>query len=149
MLRPAESSDAEAVADVFSPSRRLLAFLPELHTVEEDRAFIACVILPDCEVTLATRGDAVIAFAARQGEEIRLLHTHPDAIGQGAGGQLIAALQSRAGALGLTRLHLRCFQANTGARRFYERHGFRADAFTDGRDNEEKAPDMRYVWTAP
>ena len=28
----------------------------------------------------------------------------------------------------------------------YERHGFRAIHFTDGRDNEERTPDVRYRW---
>jgi hypothetical protein len=30
--------------------------------------------------------------------------------------------------------------------RFYERHGFVAARRTDGRDNEERAPDILYVW---
>ena len=38
------------------------------------------------------------------------------------------------------------FAANTGARRFYERHGFVATRRTDG-DNEEGAPDILYVWS--
>lgn len=38
------------------------------------------------------------------------------------------------------------FQANEGARRFYERHGFVAVEFTDGARNEEKTPDVRYEW---
>ena len=40
---------------------------------------------------------------------------------------------------------LHCFQANEGARRFYERHGFRAEAFGDGSGNEEGLPDITYV----
>jgi hypothetical protein len=42
-------------------------------------------------------------------------------------------------------LRLWTFQANAGARRFYERHGFGATEFTAG-DNEEGAPDIRYEW---
>jgi hypothetical protein len=38
------------------------------------------------------------------------------------------------------------FQTNTGARRFYERHGFVAVDETDGSANEERAPDVRYAW---
>jgi hypothetical protein len=30
--------------------------------------------------------------------------------------------------------------------RFYERHGFVEAERTDGRRNEERAPDIRYVW---
>ena len=34
----------------------------------------------------------------------------------------------------------------TSALRFYEARGFRAICFTDGADNEEKMPDVRYRW---
>ena len=40
------------------------------------------------------------------------------------------------------------FQQNTGARRFYERHGCALVRLTDGADNEEKLPDALYVWPA-
>jgi ribosomal protein S18 acetylase RimI-like enzyme len=43
-------------------------------------------------------------------------------------------------------LWLWTFQTNTGARRFYERHGFVAVDETDGSANEERAPDVRYAW---
>ena len=52
-LRRATIADADAIAAVFSPSFRLLTFLPALHTVAEDRWFIENVILRECEVTLA------------------------------------------------------------------------------------------------
>ena len=38
------------------------------------------------------------------------------------------------------------FQQNTGARRFYERHGCVEAERTDGAGNEEGLPDIRYVW---
>ena len=41
-------------------------------------------------------------------------------------------------------LRLWTFASNTGAQRFYERHGFVAVRRTDGRDNEERAPDVLY-----
>jgi GNAT superfamily N-acetyltransferase len=144
-LRQASARDADAVASVFSPSLRLLAFLPELHTVEEDRRFIAAVILKECTVTVAEYQSEIVSFLALQGEEIRLLHTHPDFIGQGAGSMLIQAAKEA----GTAALELWCFQANLAARRFYERHEFRAVKFTDGRRNEEQMPDVRYRWTRP
>lgn len=42
-------------------------------------------------------------------------------------------------------LRLWTFASNTGAQRFYERHGFLATRRTDGRENEEGAPDILYV----
>jgi GNAT superfamily N-acetyltransferase len=71
----------------------------------------------------------------------RLLYVHPDNLRSGAGTQLLAAAKA-----GRDILELWCFQANTPARRFYERHGFRAVRFTDGARNEEKMPDVRYRW---
>jgi GNAT superfamily N-acetyltransferase len=141
-LRRATIADAETIAAVFSPSIRLLTFLPTLHTVEEDRWFIENVILRDCEVTLAEDDSGIVAFLARQAEEVRLLYAHPDRVGSGAGTQLIEAAK----ASGVAALELWCFQANTRARRFYEARGFRAVRFTDGAHNEEKTPDVRYRW---
>lgn len=43
-------------------------------------------------------------------------------------------------------LQLWAFQQNTGARAFYEAHGFTAVEWTDGADNEERTPDVRYRW---
>ena len=134
-------ADADAIAAVFSASFRLLTFLPMLHTVEEDRGFIADVVLRQCKVTVADSAGRIASFLARDGEEIRPLHTHPDFIGAGAGSLLLDAAKASAAAL-----ELWCFQANTGARRFYERHGFRTIRFTAGRDNEEKMPDVLYRW---
>ena len=139
-LRRATACDADAIANVFSASFRLLTFLPMLHTVEEDGRYIQNVILNECEVTVAEDESEMVAFLARQGEEVRLLHTRPDRIGMGAGTQLINAAK----ASGIGALELWCFEANDRARRFYEARGFRAILFTDGAHNEERAPDIRY-----
>jgi GNAT superfamily N-acetyltransferase len=144
ILRRATACDADAIANVFSASSRLLNFLPMLHSVEEDRRFITSVILKDYEVTVAEDEIGIVAFLARQGQEIRLLHTRPDRIGLGAGSQLIEASK----ATGVGALELWCFQANERARRFYEARGFRAIRFTDGADNEERMPDIRYRWAS-
>ena len=87
----------------------------------------------------------VISFLGRQGEEVGHFHTRPERIGQGAGTHLIEAAR----ASGVAALELWCFQANTYARRFYERHGFRAVGMTDGAGNEEQMPDVRYRWEPP
>ena len=136
------AGDADAIARVFSPSRRLLTFVPELHTIEEDRWFITNIILRECDVTIATHDDLIVSFFARDKEEVRLLHTHPDFIGRGAGALLLNAAKTS----GVTALELWCFQENADARRFYETHGFRPVRFTDGADNEERTPDVRYRW---
>lgn len=144
-LRRAAAANADAIAGVLSASFRLLDFLPMLHTAEEDRWFIANVILKQCEVTIAEDETGIVAFLARQGEEVRLLYTRPDRIGAGAGTLLIEAAKRS----GVAALELWCFQGNIRARRFYEARGFRAIRFTDGADNEERTPDVRYRWEPP
>jgi GNAT superfamily N-acetyltransferase len=71
-----------------------------------------------------------------------MLYAHPDVIGAGAGSLLIEGAKRS----GEAALELWCFQADTLARRFYERRGFKAVRLTDGHDNEEKMPDVRYRW---
>lgn len=134
--------DADGIAAVFSSSLRLLTFLPVLHTVEEDRRFIENIILKECEVIVAEGDPGIVSFLALNGEEIRLLYSHPDFIGSGAGSLLLDAVKKSS----VAALELWCFQANERARRFYEERGFRAVRFTDGEDNEEKVPDVRYRW---
>ncbi len=41
-------------------------------------------------------------------------------------------------------IRLFTFQQNIGARRFYERHGYKVVAVSDGQGNEEKCPDVLY-----
>ena len=140
--RRATLDDAGGIAAVFSSSLRLLTFLPVLHTVEEDRRFIENIILKECEVIVAEGDPGIVSFLALNGEEIRLLYSHPDFVGSGAGSLLLDAVKKSS----VVALELWCFQANERARRFYEERGFRAVRFTDGRDNEEKVPDVRYRW---
>src|SRR5437868_4013990 len=72
-LRRATACDTDAIANVFSASFRLLTFLPMLHTVEEDGRYIQNVILNECEVTVAEDESEIVAFLARQGEEVRAI----------------------------------------------------------------------------
>jgi GNAT superfamily N-acetyltransferase len=88
--------------------------------------------------------DAVVAVMVLDGDELDQLHVEPGWTGEGLGSALVAVAKAERP----EGLHLWTFQANTGARRFYERHGFVAVRMTDG-DNEERAPDVQYAWPAP
>ncbi len=62
----------------------------------------------------------------------------PALVGRGIGALLLShALRALA-----RPIRLYTFQANLGARRFYERHGFIAIEFTQGQANEERCPDV-------
>jgi GNAT superfamily N-acetyltransferase len=140
-LRYATDRDADAIAELFFASYRLLTFLPMVHTIE-NRRFVTRLLLKECVVTVIEDDTGIISFLALQGEEVRQFYTRPDRIGRGAGTQLIEAVKSS----GVLALELWCFQANARARRFYEARGFRAIRFTDGVGNEERMPDVRYRW---
>ena len=92
--RTADSDDAGALARLFARSFGSLTFLPTLHTDDKQLRFIADIILRECEVTVAERQNSIVSFLARDGEEIRLLHTDPNFIGQGAGSLLLAAAKN-------------------------------------------------------
>jgi GNAT superfamily N-acetyltransferase len=144
-LRRATDEDANAIAEVYFASFRLLTFLPMLHSIESYRWYVANVMLKQCVVTVAEDDTGIVSFLGLRGEEMAQFYTRPDRIGQGAGTQLLDAAK----ASGVAALELWCFQANARARRFYEARGFRAIRFTDGAANEERTPDVRYRWERP
>ena len=81
------------------------------------------------------------AFSSGTGDGL-ISYVEPTLTGLGIGSQLVAfAKRARPGGLPLW-----AFASNLGARRFYEQHGFVAVRRTDGRDNEERSPDVLYVW---
>ncbi|MGX8011171.1 N-acetyltransferase family protein [Mesorhizobium sp. ORM8.1] len=139
-LRPATGSDATAIAEMMRASLNAFGWMPALHTPEEDLFFIRDVILPRQQVTVAEAGGAIIGFIAVSGEWVEQLYLDPAWTGQAIGSRLLARATA-----GMPLIKLHCFQANSGARRFYERHGFRAESFGDGSANEEGLPDILYV----
>lgn len=106
------------------------------------------MLIPGGGVYVAVVADAVVGMSALSDDGavrwIDHLYLHPDAVNQGIG----TALLHHALTLLAPPVHLYTFQANTGARRFYERFGFRPIAYGDGSANEEGCPDVRYAWDA-
>lgn len=100
------------------------------------------------DIWVADDDGRVVGFLAieysrtMRGETLEKLYVEPDEQGRGVG----TALLEQAKALRPGGLHLWVFQKNTGARRFYERHGFRLVKLTDGADNMEHEPDALYAW---
>lgn len=143
VIRRAAGSDAAAVAEVWL--RSYAAALPGVrraHTDDEVRAWIREVVVPGRETWVATVDDSVVAMMVREGNALDQLYIDPAWQGRGIGGRLVDVAKERSPS-GLT---LWTFQVNEVARRFYERHGFVAEESTDGLGNEERKPDVRYVW---
>ncbi|MDC6166494.1 GNAT family N-acetyltransferase [Paucibacter sp. XJ19-41] len=144
-LRAATPADAAEIAQLYLCSRRhFLPYAPLAHSDEEVKHWMREHLLPSAQVTVAQEGGELLGFiASTEGDACRWvdhLYLRPAWVGLGIGSALLRPLIA-----GQTRdLRLYTFQQNLGARRFYERFGFVAIAFTDGSGNEERCPDVLY-----
>ena len=143
ILRPATAADAGAVADIdFAAKRAALPFIRWAHSPEEVRAWLADVMIAEGKLVLAEDGGVALGYMGLDEDWVDLLYIHPDHWRRGVGARLIGHAKAQSPTL----LRLWCFQRNDAARAFYARQGFVADTFTDGADNEEKEPDVLFVW---
>ncbi|HUA12640.1 MAG TPA: GNAT family N-acetyltransferase [Solirubrobacteraceae bacterium] len=141
-VRRARADEHDAVATLWLRARAAAypAIPPPAHSETEVRTWFRDHVLPDEEVWVVAAPEGLVAMMALRGEELAQLYVAPRWTGRGLGAELLGrAMRDRAS------LTLWAFQANGGARRFYERHGFQAVAMTDG-ENEEGEPDVRYEW---
>ena len=152
-LRRAAAPDATAAADVWL--RSFAAALPTVvspRSGDDVRAYFREVVVPLRETWVAEatdlcgsgrgRGPAIVGVMVLRDEELSQLYLDPEWRGRGLGDRFVGLAKERSP----QGLSLWTFQVNTPAHRFYERHGFVAVERTDGRDNEEREPDVRYVW---
>lgn len=143
-IRRAQPADAPAIAEVYLRSRAGAgdAIPPGVHPPEDVHRFVADVVVRDREPWLAVDGaGTAVGVLVLDHDDLDWLWVLPEAQGTGVGTALLRhAQQQRPDGLALW-----VFASNTPARAFYERHGWRAVRSTDG-DNEEGAPDVRYVW---
>jgi RimJ/RimL family protein N-acetyltransferase len=154
-IRAARPADSAAVADLHLRSRRAHgAFAPIVHDDADVHRHVAQDLLPRGGTWVAEDNGRVIGYVSvsvgRRADDggtggwIDHLYVDPDRVGAGIGSALMAVALREA----LRPLRLYTFGANAGARRFYERLGFVAIAFGDGRDNEERTPDVLYELAA-
>ncbi|RYD85201.1 MAG: GNAT family N-acetyltransferase [Verrucomicrobiaceae bacterium] len=141
LIRRATLEDMGAVAFI----HRIAFFaamphMPVLHTPEEDLAFYKEVVFPQAEIWLTEQAQITGFIAFRPGW-VDHLYIHPAYQNRAFGSRLLTLAQAPA-----TSLRLWTFQCNRGARRFYERHAFRMEQMTDGAGNEERQPDVLYMW---
>ncbi|WP_328975828.1 GNAT family N-acetyltransferase [Streptomyces canus] len=143
VIRRAADSDASATADVYL--RSFTAALPTVvrpRSDDEVRAYIRDVVVPSRETWVAVAEDQVVGLMVIAGDLLSQLYLDPGWRGRGIGDQFVALAKERSP----RGLSLWTFQVNKPAHRFYERHGFVEAGRTDGSGNEEREPDVRYVW---
>ena len=120
-----------------------LPWLAGLHTPAEDRWFYRERMFKTCTLWGAFDGNAMTGVIAFHDDDwIEQLYVLPEAQGRGVGTELLDVAKRSS-----VRLQLWTFQRNARARRFYETRGFVLVEQTDGAGNQEKEPDVRYLWT--
>jgi len=140
-FRRGGEADAAAAAELWLRARRAAvgSIPPTVHGDDEVRAWFAA---SDAELWVAEdETGTIVGILILDGAWVDQLYVEPALTGRGIGAGLLAiAKRERPDGL-----RLWTFASNTGAQRFYERHGFVEARRTDGRDNEERAPDILYV----
>ena len=142
-IRPATPADAPACAAILNAWIDETPWMPRVHPHEDVERHYREFVFQKRKVTMAEDGGPV-GYLALDAEEgfITSFFLKSDARGAGVGKRLLDDAKARA-----EMLQLWTFVANEGARRFYEREGFREAERTDG-DNEENLPDIRLRWPA-
>lgn len=152
VIRLGVAADARAAASAFLRSRRFTTpTIPELHDLDDVTGWINGRITVD-EVWVADVDGVVVAemilgATPKDGPAAGLrwldhLYLDPAWLGRGLGDRMFALAQQRSP----TGLQLWTHEVNTRGRRFYDRHGLQVAESTDGSTNEERMPDLRYVW---
>jgi GNAT superfamily N-acetyltransferase len=144
-VRRGTERDARAAADLWLRARRAAAGAIPLpvHGDDDVRGWFATHVFTDTELWVAEDpAGALVGIMVLDGPWLEQLYVEPAVTGRGIGADLVnlAKRERPAG------LRLWTFASNLGAQRFYRRHGFVEARRTDGRDNEERAPDILYVW---
>ena len=139
-VEPARPGDAAAIGEILSDWIDATAWMPRIHKRADEQAFAAELVAKGW-VTVARRSGRLAGFLARDGEEVVALYVAAGARGQGVGSALLNRAKRKS-----PRLALWTFQFNHAAQAFYLRHGFREIDRTGGAGNDEKLPDIRYLW---
>lgn len=148
MIRQARPHDAGPIAEVYLASRQaFLPYAPLVHSSAEVRLWVRETLMVTRRVWVDEEAGVITGFAAwTQNPDagwIDQIYVAPGRTGAGIGARLLA--QALADLRHPVRLYT--FQANEGARRFYEGHGFHAIQFSDGSQNEERCPDVLYEYS--
>jgi GNAT superfamily N-acetyltransferase len=140
VIRRATPDDARAIGAIFVRTRDEMSYLPRIP--DEHRPLLGSWFVERYELWLEEADGSVAGFVGLDENLVSHLYVEPSAQGRGVGTALLdTAKRSRPDGL-----ELWVFQKNDGARRFYERHGFRLVRLTSGADNMEKEPDALYEW---
>lgn len=145
LVRRARLDEGPQVASVWLAARQAAfpAIPVAVHSDDDIRRWFVEEVLPSQEVWVAEVDGSVGGLVVVDAGWITQLYVTPSRQRQGLGSVLLARAQARSP----EGLDLWTFETNVDSHRFYEHHGFVLVDSTDGRDNEEQAPDRRYRWS--
>jgi GNAT superfamily N-acetyltransferase len=139
-ISKARPEDGPAISTIMSSWIDETDWMPKVHTLEEFRNYGAWLISAS-DVVVASVQNQVVGFTSRQESDIQALYLTPSHRSCGIGQELLDAAKLQVRELGLW-----TFQANKRAQAFYRRNGFVEDKRTHGADNDEKLPDVHFIW---
>ncbi|MER6274674.1 GNAT family N-acetyltransferase [Streptomyces sp. NPDC001797] len=144
-IRFAAEADAGVIARIHMTSRSAtMPYLPpQKRNHEQVTRWVRDVLLKQCRAWVAVRDAEITGYAALDGDMLEHLYLRPDVRRQGIGTLLLNEVRRHSP----DGVSLHVFQQNTGARAFYERHGFTVLDTSDGDRNMENLPDMTLRWT--
>jgi putative acetyltransferase len=146
-LRSAGVSDAPDLARLHHAARAAaMPGLHEAHAIDDVATWIATVLMARHVVRVAEYAAGPVGYIGygqddRHGPMVLHLYLDPAWQRRGIGSRLLGDAMAALG----PRIGLFCIARNAGARYFYEAHGFRIAATSDGAGTEEGEPDILYV----
>jgi RimJ/RimL family protein N-acetyltransferase len=141
------AADAPSLARLHHAARAAaMPGLREAHGIDDVARWIATVLMVRHAVRVAEDGGRPVGYIGygqddQHGPMVLHLYLDPAWLRRGIGSRLLAEAMAALG----PRLSLFCIARNAGARAFYEAHGFRAAATSDGAGTEEGEPDILFV----
>jgi chorismate mutase len=143
-LRPATTADAVAMAGVHVACRE--ANVPSMPPMVHDRSttdrWVRGRLEGGSTGWVAERDGSVVGYLVLTDDWLDDLFLAPGETGHGLGTALLDVVKAERP----DGFCLWVFASNSGARRFYARHGLVELETTDGAGNEERAPDVRMAW---
>jgi GNAT superfamily N-acetyltransferase len=146
-IRRGRVEESDAIAELYFRVRQqafAAGSIPAgIHPLEELRDWVRDRLFGEQEVWVAEAEGRLVGFMVL-GRPDWLEHLYVDeaATGVGLGARFLTIAKAELPG----QIQLWTFQSNTGAQRFYQRHGFVPVQWTEG-DNEERSPDVRLVFT--
>ena len=136
------SEDAEELVRMWRESFEAGVGVTDPHPLEEQMRYLFTEVVPNNAVRVARLEGRIVGFVAASPRSIAQLYVRRGFQRRGIGSRLLAWAKAESGGA----LWLYTFAQNTGARAFYERHGFTIAA--RGHEPSWKLDDLRYEWSA-